>query len=84
MCCPLLARANTVPTSGFTHHVMLEVGELKTLQCMMMPFPSTAMYGRLSSVKITGCMSGKRVISVAPLKLDSISLFIFGLVLLSV
>lgn len=68
LCCPLLACANTATTSGFTHHVMLDVGELKTLQCMTTPFPSTAMYWRLSSVKITGCMSGERVISVAPLK----------------
>lgn len=77
-----------LPSSGLckysTHHVILDAGELKTLQCMTTPFPSTAIYCRLFSVKIRGWMSGERVISIAPLnttKLDWISLFISFLVM---
>lgn len=84
LCCPLLACTNTSTTAGSTHHVILAIGELKTLQCMTTPFPSTAIYCRLFSVKIRGWMSGERVISIAPLnttKHDWISLFISCLVM---
>lgn len=51
-----------LPSAGeksYTYQVIVEGGELKTLQCIVTPFLSTTEYSSPSLVKIMGCRSAK-------------------------